>query len=71
MKKDLKLPISIVIAAIIIAGAIYYNSSSDYRNARQACETLMMSDGSVKKKDLKKDYIKHVISLCIADKLGK
>ncbi len=36
MKKDLKLPISIIIAAIIIAGAIYYSSTSEYRNALKA-----------------------------------
>ena len=53
IKKDLKLPLSIIIAAIIIAGAIYYSSTSDYRNALKACEALMMSDGSVTKKDLK------------------
>ena len=57
MKKDLKLPISIIIAAIIIAGAIYYSSTSEYRNALKACEALMMSDGSVTKKDLKEQDV--------------
>ena len=71
IKKDLKLPLSIIIAAIIIAVAIYYSSTSDYRNALKACEALMMSDGSVTKKDLKEQDVfkNYLIPECVSDKL--
>ena len=71
IKKDLKLPLSIIIAAIIIAGAIYYSSTSAYRNALKACEALMMSDGSVTKKDLKEQDVfkNYLIPECVSDKL--
>ena len=71
MQKDLKLPISIIIAAIIIAGAIYYSSTYEYRNALKACEAFMMSDGTVTKKDLKEQDVfkNYLIPECVSDKL--
>ena len=40
IKKDSKLPISIVIAAIIIAIAIYLGTTSEFRHKESACKDL-------------------------------
>ena len=71
IKKESHLPIAIIIGSIIIAGAIYYSSTSEYRNARKACTYMMLSDGSVSKKDLKTNPIWEdvIIPACISDKL--
>jgi len=71
MPEDFKLPISIIIAAIIIAVTMYLISTRDYRIAVKYCEQRMMSDGTVKKEDLEQDVFKKlVIPGCVLDKLS-
>ena len=72
MKKDIKIMISIIVGSIIIGGGIFYGLTVDNRIALKACKAMLMSDGSVKKNDLKEDNIlKYILSECVTKKLNK
>ena len=58
IKKEYYLPLAIIIGAIIIAISIYFVSNSNYKKALKVCEYQMLSDGSLKPKDLEKEFMK-------------